>query len=149
MRLTSTLSFCSIGVLAITLSVPVEAATRACQMCINDVANSIPQCKGVDTSKPAPKTFSDYSSDEQACACAIGHDASSLMKCDPLCPPGNMEQVAIDSAALATVYCKPDGSGPLSSSSSSSSSSTSAMSSSHWVSAAAAAAIVLSAAVLV
>ncbi|KAF9389789.1 hypothetical protein CPB97_010619 [Podila verticillata] len=137
MHFTSTLSWCLVGVLAIALSPSVEAATRTCQMCVNDVAASIPQCKGFDTSKATPKSFSDYSSSDQACLCAIGHDASPFMKCDPLCPRGNMENIATDSAALAAVYCKPDGNVSLSSNSASSTSS------SHLVSAAAA--IVLSA----
>ncbi|KAF8983371.1 hypothetical protein BGZ52_000958 [Haplosporangium bisporale] len=140
MHFTSTLSWCLVGVLAIALSPSVEAALGTCQMCVNDVAAAIPQCKGVDFSKAPPKSFSGYSSSEQACVCAVGHDASPFMKCDPLCPSGNMEQIATDSAAFAAVYCKPDGSGPLSSSSASSTSS------SHLVSAAAA--IVLSAVAL-
>ncbi len=146
MHFISTFSLCLIGVLAISLSNSVEAATNVCQMCVNDVAKTIPQCKGVDGFRSNPKTFSDYSSAEQACLCAVGHDASPFMKCDPLCPPGNMEQVALDSAALAAIYCKPDGSGPLGSTSGSTSGSSAP--SSHFVSAAAAA-IVLSAAALV
>ncbi|KAF9555214.1 hypothetical protein EC968_009071, partial [Mortierella alpina] len=110
MRFTSTSFYCLVGVLAIVLSAPVEAGT-ACQMCINDVAKSFPQCSGVDVRRSA-SSFSDYSSVEQACWCAIGHDGSPLMKCDPLCPPGNIENIISSMAAIATVYCKPDGSGP-------------------------------------
>ncbi|KAG0359675.1 hypothetical protein BG005_000393, partial [Podila minutissima] len=140
MHFTSTLSWCLVGVLAIALSPSVEAAVGACQMCVNDVATSIPQCKGVEFSSATPKSFSDYSSSEQACLCAIAHDSSPFMKCDPLCPRGNMEKIATDSAAIGAIYCKPDGTGSLSSSS------VSPTSSSYLVSAAAA--IVLSAVAL-
>ncbi|CAO3564363.1 unnamed protein product [Mortierella alpina] len=146
MHFTSTLYCGLVAVLAIALSASVEAATSRCQMCVNDVASTIPKCKGVDN-QPTPEKISDLSSSAQACMCAIAYDASPFKKCDPLCPPGNMDKVASDAAAFGTVYCKPDGSGPLSSLSSSAASSRSSSESSHLISAAAAA-IVLSAAAM-
>ncbi|KAG9321862.1 hypothetical protein KVV02_002198, partial [Mortierella alpina] len=82
------------------------------------------EAKGVDTDDgtSTPKTFKDFSSARQACMCAIGYDTSPFMKCNPLCPPNNMDLITRAFDDLAAAYCKPDGSGPLNSSSSSASS---------------------------
>lgn len=120
MRFTLTFSRCLVGILAIALPASLEAATDPCGMCQTDVINSISTCKGIDVNAFA---LGELSSGEQACACAVVHNASLFMKCVPMCPPGYIEGLATVAGAVANISCNPHQSGPPSSQSPTSSSS--------------------------
>lgn len=136
MRFTSPPSCYRVSILTLALFASVKAQTDSCQICINDLASSIPQCKGVDVEKSVRKAFIELSSGEQSCICDLAPPLidTPLLKCIPMCfgPP---TAALKDLTDYWIANCKTYGSGPHLSQNSSS---TSSMPSSRLVSAAAA-----------